>query len=132
MTDIEGSCLCDAVHYRVTGPFKRLNLCHCSMCQKSHGSAFAPYLRVEKKDFHFSTGADQVVTYESTDGVLRSFCGRCGSNLQWIRIESDGLGVAAGTLDTPVDVLPAAQFWCESSQAWHRLRDDVPAYPTEP
>ena len=132
MSLLHGACLCDAVRYEIRGSIIRLNLCHCDMCQKSHGAAFAPYLRVNKSDFHFVTGQDLVTSYQSSEEIIRTFCQRCGSNLQWIRNNSDGLGVAAGTLDSEVNIQPAAQFYCIESKSWHQLRDDVPQYETFP
>lgn len=70
------------------------------MCQKNHGAAFAPYLRVEKKDFAIVRGEEFVASYQSSQGITRTFCHRCGSNLQWIRASSNALGIAAGTLDS--------------------------------
>jgi hypothetical protein len=38
---VKGSCLCGAVTYEITGPFEYVGNCHCSICRKSHGAAFA-------------------------------------------------------------------------------------------
>ena len=40
----EGRCLCGAVRYTVEGPYVRMLNCHCSMCRKHHGSAFATFV----------------------------------------------------------------------------------------
>ncbi len=127
-----GTCLCGTVRFEVSGPIIRLNLCHCRMCQKAHGAAFAPYVRVNKTDFRFVGGQEQVQTYISSPGITRSFCRVCGATLQWIRDAADGLGVAAGVFDSELDLVPSAQFYCVENQAWHALRDDVPKYETEP
>ena len=131
MVTLSGSCLCGAVRFGADGPVKRLNLCHCRMCQKAHGAAFAPYARVDKDKFYFTAGEEHVKTFVSSPDIVRTFCGTCGSNLQWIRESSDGLGIAAGCLDTRLDMQPAAQFYCQESQAWHRLRDDVDTFAQE-
>jgi hypothetical protein len=128
MANLPGSCLCQEVAYEISGPIIRLNFCHCTMCQKNHGAAFAPYLRVAKKDFTIVRGEEFVASYQSSQGITRTFCHQCGSNLQWIRASSDALGIAAGTLDSDIDVQPAAQYWCEDSKRWHQLRQDVQQY----
>ncbi len=128
---LQGSCLCQKVCYEINGPIIALNLCHCTMCQKSHGSAFGPYLRVKKSDFNFSAGIENVKHYSNSSGIRRTFCSECGSSLQWIRESSVALGVAAGTLDTDIDMEPTAQYWCEDSKGWHQLRDDVPRFNQE-
>lgn len=38
---IRGSCLCGAVSYKITGSLGVTGHCHCSICRKSHGAAFA-------------------------------------------------------------------------------------------
>ena len=41
---LTGSCLCGAVTYEVRGPFNMMVHCHCSMCRKHHGAAFATFV----------------------------------------------------------------------------------------
>ena len=38
-----GSCLCGDVAFEITGPVEQMGHCHCSMCRKFHGSAFATF-----------------------------------------------------------------------------------------
>ena len=45
----EGSCVCKAIRYRVTGNPMRVSVCHCTFCQRRTGSAFA-ILAVLKED----------------------------------------------------------------------------------
>lgn len=50
-----GGCQCGAVRYEISGGLGRASICHCRMCQKALGNAFAPlvtarglrYLRAE-------------------------------------------------------------------------------------
>ncbi len=130
--DHQGSCLCGKVKWQTSGPIIRLNLCHCDMCQKAHGAAFAPYARVRKADFRFVAGKECVRLYKSSQEVTRTFCDECGSTLQWYRDDAEGLGIAAGTFDTAFTEHPSAQFFCVDSQPWHMLRDDVPKFETVP
>jgi hypothetical protein len=37
---VTGSCLCQTVRYKVTGPPQSTIICHCDSCRKSTGSAF--------------------------------------------------------------------------------------------
>ncbi|HCA63195.1 MAG TPA: GFA family protein, partial [Pseudomonas sp.] len=41
-----GSCLCGVVRYRIDAPIDALTHCHCKMCRKAHGAAFATYASV--------------------------------------------------------------------------------------
>lgn len=81
---LRGSCLCGSVRYEIRGAVGRAVHCHCSMCRKAHGAAFATYGRVERSDFTLVSGAGDIASYSSSPGVTRTFCKRCGSNLQFI------------------------------------------------
>ena len=101
-----GSCLCGVVRYRIDAPINELTHCHCKMCRKAHGAAFATYASVPLDAFHFLSGKDQLGVYHSSDHVTRTFCIRCGSNLQFVDNREHELGVAAGTLDSPLPAPP--------------------------
>jgi hypothetical protein len=131
MDVFRGSCLCQKVIYEFEGPIIRLNFCHCVMCQKAHGAAFAPYMRVLKDNFRVVAGREFIASFASSEGISRTFCRNCGSNLQWIRESSEAMGIAAVTLDTDVDIDPSAQYWCDEAKTWHQPRRDVPQYGAE-
>ena len=40
----QGSCLCGRVSYEFDGPISLMMNCHCSMCRKHHGSAYATFV----------------------------------------------------------------------------------------
>ena len=54
--DLRGSCLCGAVQLQLTEWPKRLTHCHCRMCQKQYGAAFASFPTVVQQLADF--GAD--------------------------------------------------------------------------
>ncbi|MAV27042.1 MAG: ribulose phosphate epimerase [Gammaproteobacteria bacterium] len=127
-----GSCLCVAVTYEATDRVKRLNLCHCRMCQKTSGSAYGAFLRIDKTGLQWRTGARHVSTFEFSPGVTRAFCSGCGSSLTWSRDDSDGVGIAAGTVDEgEVPDMPTSQFWCDAAPVWHQCRNDVEQFSTD-
>jgi len=57
---ITGSCLCGAVSYEITGSFKFMGNCHCSMCRKSHGAAFATWGIIDPDQFRWTSGKEFV------------------------------------------------------------------------
>src|SRR5688500_17487869 len=81
---LRGSCLCTSVRYEIRGRVSRVTHCHCAMCRKAHGAAFATYGRVDRSDFAVVAGAEDIASYRSSPEVIRTFCKRCGSNLQFI------------------------------------------------
>ena len=74
-----GECACGAVRYEVEGPFDVLSHCHCAMCRKHHGSAFATFVSAPLTGFRWLQGAEAVRTYRSAAIKHRSFCSICGS-----------------------------------------------------
>ena len=44
--NIQGGCLCGGIRYEVSGPLTDVGNCHCSMCRRFHGAAFATYAKV--------------------------------------------------------------------------------------
>ena len=80
------------------------------MCQKAHGAAFGSYGSVRLGDFTVTAGRESLRCYDSSPGVTRTFCSRCGSPLTWYRAHGDTaswIAFTLGTLDTPF--IPAKQ-----------------------
>ena len=79
---ISGSCLCGDIRWECD-PDPKLGMrhCHCSICRKTHGSAFATFLWVEDSDFRWLAGEEALVHYRATPNSVyeRNFCPRCGS-----------------------------------------------------
>ncbi|OZG72953.1 ribulose phosphate epimerase [Hahella sp. CCB-MM4] len=102
----QGSCLCGSVSYELKSPPKAVTNCHCNMCQKQHGTAFATYGSVPLKDLVYLKGREMLVAYESSSGITRKFCGTCGSSVEWSGNSKfpDWVSIAIGTLDTPLTV----------------------------
>ena len=120
-----GSCLCGCVRYRVDGAFERVTHCHCSMCRKSHGAAFATYATVSTPQLVLED-AGTLTWYRSSTTAERGFCTTCGSSLFW-RDETRYPGmidVALGTMDTPLGNIEIKDIFVESKADW------LPAIPT--
>jgi hypothetical protein len=124
---LRGSCLCGAVRYEIRGPIIRASHCHCTMCRKAHGAAFATYGRVERKDFVLVSG--EIASYHSSPGVERTFCKRCGSSLQFISDKRPTtLGIALGTLDDDPGIQGSLHIFVDSKAPWYPITDDLPKH----
>jgi hypothetical protein len=130
---LRGSCLCGAVRYEVRGPVSRVTHCHCSMCRKAHGAAFGTYGRVERGDFVLLSGASDIASYPSSPGVVRTFCKRCGSTLQFISDKRPStFSLALGTLDDDPGVESALHIFAGSKAPWFQITDDLPQHAARP
>ncbi|MFC3607044.1 GFA family protein [Stutzerimonas tarimensis] len=127
-----GSCQCGAVKYRIDAPIESLTHCHCSMCRKVHGAAFATYASVPLEHFHLIEGKDQLGVYHSSPAVTRTFCKHCGSNLQFVdNHDHQSLGVAVGSLDSPLPAPPQSHIFVGSKADWYEIRDGLPQHDAD-
>ena len=116
----EGSCLCGEVKYKLLSEPKKVTHCHCTMCQKQHGAAFATYASLPNSDLVYTSGLACLAEYNSSGTVKRKFCKVCGSNIEWSgSIEYPGWSsIAIGTLDTPYKPKKVADIYDETKACW--------------
>lgn len=126
---IRGSCLCGAVAYQVEPVFDEIHHCHCTNCRKSHGAAHSTYAAARRAGFRFTAGAEHVRTYRSSPAASRTFCGDCGSNLQFFHEAApDTVWIALGTLDEDPGARPQAHMFVRSRAPWHEITDRLPQH----
>lgn len=124
-----GSCLCGGVRYEIDGELGPVTWCHCSRCRKGNGTAFLVVASVAEADFRLLAGAALIGEFETSPGVRRSFCTRCGSPLYGRRATLPGvLRLRLGTLDTPYDGRPAQHVYTASKADWFEIHDDAPRF----
>lgn len=116
----QGSCLCGAVVYQLLGEPRRVSHCHCRMCQKQHGAAFATYLSLPSAELRYTHGSEVVQRYQSSKTVTRGFCRYCGSTLEWRDSEEpEGfVAVTVATLDGPFVFKEIPHICTESKSSW--------------
>lgn len=123
-----GSCLCGAVRYAVDCEIRDVSHCHCGMCRKAHGAAFATYANVPAAGHRFTHGAGALRTYRSSATVERLFCAECGSPMLW-RDAARLPGIASlplGSLDSPIEVPVQRHIFVASKASWHQIDDCWP------
>jgi len=59
----KGQCLCGEIRYEVCKIEKQMAHCHCSMCRKFHGAAFATYGEAKVENFKWLQGVDFIKSY---------------------------------------------------------------------
>jgi hypothetical protein len=125
-----GGCACGGVRYEVEGELEPIQLCHCSVCRKASGTAFAANIPVRAADFRLTSGEDLLRGFESSPGKIRTFCSVCGSPLHSRTSALPGvLRLRAGTLDAPVAARPGLHIYATSKADWWEIADDLPRYP---
>ena len=128
-TTCTGSCLCGGISWQVSGALSQMSHCHCSMCRKAHGSAFATYAVVRGQDFRWLSGERKVHHFESSAGLTRPFCGRCGSCVPGSSDAVPGeVGLPVGPLEGDIRERPLCHIFVASAAPWHVVPDDLPHY----
>jgi len=125
---LQGSCLCGAVRYQIDANIESVCHCHCTMCQKAHGSAFGSYAPVPRRTLQFTDGHDAIHEYRSSPAVLRLFCSTCGSVLLWDSEPEfpDTVFVAVATLDSQIQPFAQRHIHVSTRVPWFEISDPWP------
>ena len=119
-----GQCLCGAVKYEIDGELAGIQLCHCTMCRRAQGGAFATNLPVETRNFRLVSGEASLKAYESSPGKQRLFCAACGSPIiSRLTADPSKVRVRIGTLNEPVAARPIFHFNVASQASWWEITD---------
>ena len=122
-----GGCLCGAVRYRVSGPPRALSLCHCRSCRLAAGAPSLAWAIFPEDQVAITAGT--LATFESSPGVTRGFCGRCGTSLAYARANRPGLfDVTTASLDDPNAFAPLKEIWTEERLAWVAPSLSIPQF----
>src|SRR5262245_12876717 len=86
---VPGECLCGAVHLEIDYPARWAWHDHSAASRRAHGAAYATYVGSWRKRFRVIKGARTIVRYQDkATKAERSFCGRCGTPLTYVRAHS--------------------------------------------
>lgn len=125
-----GSCLCGEVRYEVQHIGRKMGHCHCSMCRKFHGAAFATFGEAKAGDFRWTQGKELLQSYVADNGTTRQFCKQCGASLTFSAAnnESGKVEFALGTLDSKISQRPDAHIYTAYRADWCQIKDNLPKY----
>jgi hypothetical protein len=133
-TRLEGSCLCGAVAYTVTGEAKRFFHCHCSRCRKATGTGHASNLFLQPGELVWRSGAEQVRAFKVPEAqrFTNSFCATCGGRVPRQPPGTDIVMIPAGSLDDEAPIPPQARIFTDSRAAWSCADGALPTFPDAP
>lgn len=120
-----GGCLCGSIRYRASEPPQWAAHCHCGMCRKISGAAFLSFVEFPSGTLEWIHG--NPTQYQSSNGVTRGFCSKCGGTLTF---EPDKmLFITVGSLDHPEYVTVESHCYTQTQLPWIKLSDGLPRYP---
>jgi hypothetical protein len=140
---LHASCLCGEVRWEVDGPLRPptqppalaalfMSHCHCGRCRKAHGAPYATYLVVREGLLRVTHGRERTVSWESSPGITRPFCGGCGSVVPDGVAFSGFVSAPAGNFDDDPGVSPTSHIFVASKAPWVEIAGDLPRFDAHP
>jgi hypothetical protein len=128
----KGSCMCGQVTYEAGTVGPDITKCHCKLCQKLSGSAYADYTVAPFDSFRWTSGEPLLKKYESSPGNFRNFCSVCGTHMPSGHAAMGIYFIQPGTLDTDEPLVEAAHMFLKSSAAWHKRQQGLAEFQEYP
>ena len=127
MTVRKGRCLCGAVSYEYQGPENWVGHCHCESCRRNTSSPYTTFVGVPRTAFRF-TGIEPAV-YNSSPGVRRLFCRRCGAPVAYDADKfPDEIHFYLASLEDASGLEPEFHVFAGEKVPWIALGDGLPKY----
>jgi len=133
MSLMNGKCLCEAIEYEISGSLGPIYNCHCSKCRRWHGAAFRTRASINKSQFKWVSGSDNLSSYKSSENVTKFFCKSCGSPLiSTYENKPEILGIPLGGIEGISELNIEANIFVASKATWYKITDSVPEFETWP
>lgn len=128
---MRGSCSCGEIQFELNDKPMFVHCCHCRMCQRQTGTAFALNALIEADSVTLHTGSPETVEMPSKNpfGQKIRRCPKCRVAL-WSTYPSGGdkfVFVRVGALEDPDAYPPDIHIFTESKQPWVSLPAQIPA-----
>ncbi|MDK1289998.1 GFA family protein [Pseudoalteromonas umbrosa] len=125
----KASCLCKGVQLEINGSIDNIIHCHCSLCRKSSGTAYATNGFIDTSSLKIVTGQELVNAYAFKPGRLRHFCRNCASPLFSSNVDlPEKLRIRLGILDSDINERPASHNFMASKANWDQINAQIPHY----
>jgi hypothetical protein len=128
MSESTGHCLCGAVAFRLTEPPRDVHHCHCGMCRRATGAAFATLVWIRRNAVLW-TG--KPARFRSSRIATRGFCAQCGTSLFLDYDGREQLALLLGAFDDPAQFQPSHHYGIEGKLPWADINADLPGRETD-
>ena len=122
----QGTCLCGSIQWSISGKPESAYHCHCSMCRKAHGAAFATFLFINSSDFEWQSDLQSLKEFKPNSEAERTFCSKCGSAVPHSSRDGETFYVPAGSHDQELQV--DAHVFVASKAPWFNITDELPQH----
>lgn len=122
-----GRCFCGDIAIEVGRPAMFACFCHCHSCQKASGGAYVPWATFARDSLKFTAGSP--AWHQSSPGVTRGHCARCGTSLTYEHVDREGqIDVALVVFDEPAAFEPVAHIFVADKLPFVHLDDSLPRF----
>lgn len=120
-----GACNCGAVSFEIASELSGVYVCHCSICRRSTGSNGIAVVVVDKADFRWLGGEDNIASWTKPGADWQTwFCRTCGSPLPGIN-DDKRMFVPAGLISEGGESLAVIHhIWVDSRAPWDEIGDE--------
>jgi len=130
-TAASGKCACGHISFRVYGEPTWTAGCCCRDCARATGTPYVVWVGFSIGEVKFDNSEPTLA--ETSEGVLRGYCDRCGSSLTYGRAEEYDtadrlLYISAATLDDPNRFPPTEVVWYSQRPSWFELVQTLPLH----
>ncbi|MFS1460872.1 aldehyde-activating protein [Vibrio lentus] len=123
----KGSCLCGSILFELDGGVTDIIHCHCSLCRKASGSAYATNGFINAEEIKLTDKNNTLTFYESSEGKRKYFCKTCGSPIYSSNSKSPKrFRLRLGILDTEISERPISHNFVTSKANWDDLDVELP------
>jgi hypothetical protein len=128
MTQTHGRCLCGAVRFAFDPKgVVDASHCHCESCRRACSAPMTSTLSI--RDTAWRWVGDAPKEYHSSPGVVRMFCGTCGSPMGYRSDRWPGeTGFYAASLEDPAAFVPESHTFWREKLPWLKLNDSLPRH----
>jgi len=124
-----GNCLCGEVEIQISGGISDIIHCHCSLCRKNSGTAFATNGFIDAGTLNITSGNKSLSRFSYKPGRNRYFCSKCGSPV-YSSNEQDPTRyrIRLGIVDSEIDEKPISHNFVSSKANWEDMDARLPRY----
>jgi len=124
-----GKCLCGAVNIKITGEISDIIHCHCSLCRKNSGTAYATNGFINTADLEITSGENCLTVFSYKPGRCRHFCSQCGSPVFSSNDQDPSrLRIRLGIIESDISERPISHNFVTSKANWEDLDAELPRY----
>jgi hypothetical protein len=115
--EYKARCLCGAVQFEAHGAPKWVLWCHCDSCRRHSGAPASVF--VSFADGAVSMASGEITKFESSPGVARGFCARCGSTLTCTNPKlPNETHFHIGAFERAAELAPTGEFFGHERMPW--------------